>query len=85
MIKLGGSCAQCGFTDIRALQIDHKNGDGSAQRREIGGLHRMYRDILKNPVPYQLLCANCNWIKRYENGEAGEVYQHINLDLKLEY
>ena len=24
---LGGRCARCGFDDVRALQIDHVNGD----------------------------------------------------------
>jgi len=36
------------------------------------GADGIQRKILsmKNPeTEYQCLCANCNWIKRYENGE----------------
>jgi len=70
---LGGvKCNHCGFSDQRALQIDHKNGGGTKERK---GLHEnpkaFYRLISKNPNNYQILCANCNWIKRFEKGEHG--------------
>lgn len=65
---LGGKCKHCGFTDKRALQVDHINGGGMTERRLIGS-HGMYRKVLKCSDGYQLLCANCNWIKRYENNE----------------
>lgn len=29
----------------------------------------MLRRVLTNSSEYQLLCANCNWIKRSENNE----------------
>lgn len=69
---LGGKCKRCGFSDFRALQIDHIKGDGSKDTRMGGG--RYYKHILEmteedRNKKYQLLCANCNWIKRYENGE----------------
>ena len=33
MIKLlGNTCIKCGFSDIRALQVDHINGGGSNER-----------------------------------------------------
>lgn len=28
------------------------------------------RRIIEHPDDYQLLCANCNWIKRHENSEV---------------
>ncbi len=68
---LGGKCVKCGFSDTRALQADHKSGDGNKERKAIGP-HGIYRRILSMEHPedeYQLLCANCNWIKRFENGE----------------
>jgi hypothetical protein len=48
-------------------------GDG-AQRRRIKGAEgsRLLDTVLKT-VPgevYQLLCANCNWIKRFVNREV---------------
>jgi len=30
-----------------------------------------YRKNNKEEIKYQLLCANCNWIKRFENKEWG--------------
>ena len=68
---LGGKCVRCGFSDWRALQIDHIQGGGSEhyqKRKTIGVL----KDILTDPASrskYQLLCANCNWIKRFEKSE----------------
>lgn len=66
---MGGKCVECGFNDWRALQIDHVNGGGSQEFKKIG--HRAaYKKAVKGDPNYQLLCANCNWIKRYENNEA---------------
>lgn len=66
---LGGRCVKCGFNDIRALQIDHINGGGCKEAKEKGA-YWIYKNVLKNPQKYQLLCANCNWIKRTELGEV---------------
>ena len=66
---LGGKCVHCGNADARVLQIDHVNGDGAACRALMTpGEQR--DDIFIAPTNYQLLCANCNWIKRVENGEV---------------
>lgn len=67
---LGGKCARCGFNDQRALQIDHVNGL-VGQIRE--GRTVTWRRVLSGSYNgvYQLLCANCNWIKRAERGEHG--------------
>lgn len=66
---LGRACRHCGFADERALQIDHIAGNGHEEIQR--GHLVMYRKILKNSVGYQVLCANCNWIKRSENKENG--------------
>jgi len=68
---LGGKCARCGFDDSRALQFDHVDGRGAKHRREIVGRnsYTMSRHVLKNPTRFQVLCANCNWIKREEKRE----------------
>ena len=71
---LGDKCS-CGFSDHRALQIDHRYGDGASERKKLGTSSRFYRHVLANPKRYQLLCANCNWIKRYEMGESNAVRQ----------
>jgi serine/threonine protein phosphatase PrpC len=70
------SCVRCGFDDIRALTIDHINGNGSEHRKstdknKIQGSH-IYEWLVKNNYPkgYQTLCANCQFIKRTENNEC---------------
>lgn len=71
---LGDKCKRCGFTDVRALQIDHIDGKGTQQRkafptRSTTSYYRLFvlSEELRSTV--QLLCANCNWIKRHENDE----------------
>jgi hypothetical protein len=68
--ELGNKCIKCGFSDWRALAIDHVKGGGS-QRTETS-LQMYSRIILRQTYAneFQLLCANCNQIKRYENGEG---------------
>ena len=70
--ELGGRCVRCDYTDLRALQIDHVNGNGAAMRRKVTN-RVMYKAILagKPHTEYQILCANCNWIKRHEEGLTG--------------
>lgn len=64
--KLGGKCIKCGFNDYRALQIDHIHGGGRKERKEVI-FNNEY--ILKHKDKYQILCANCNTIKKIENFE----------------
>lgn len=63
---------RCGFSDVRALQFDHINGGGNQDLR-IRGTSSMYAFYIKNPEitksTLQVLCANCNWIKRWEKNE----------------
>lgn len=67
--KYGNACRRCGFKDTRALQFDHVNGGGNKERMSIPRI-TFLRDVLKDDgTKYQLLCANCNWIKRHENNE----------------
>lgn len=84
---LGDKCVRCGFSDWRALQVDHVNGDGNKERsgkqfdREYRGyrshnnyslLNAIQESLRNGENKYQLLCANCNWIKKYENNEVGK-------------
>ena len=66
--RLGDKCIRCGFSDHRALQIDHVKNNGAQHRREYPAEPTRYKNIWENidSGEYQLLCANCNWIKRYE-------------------
>ena len=72
---LGDKCVRCGFTDVRALQLDHINGGGTKEFRAFNNSTSSWHyHYLKHPeeakVKLQVLCANCNWIKRAENNEV---------------
>lgn len=70
--KLGNRCLHCGFTDPRALQIDHIYNDGYLERKLLKGSSSVgrYKRVLEDvDGRYQLLCANCNWIKRMNREE----------------
>ena len=66
---LGNKCAICGFSNIFALQLDHINGGGNRERKKLKSATSIYLKALKHPENYQILCANCNWIKRGINNE----------------
>lgn len=69
--KYGGKCTRCGFSDPRALQFDHVHGGGTRELKKHGMKPSYYKMILENmDGKYQLLCANCNWIKRHEEKEG---------------
>lgn len=66
------ACVRCGFSDIRALSIDHIHGGGTKMRRkgEVGGWAWYYKLRSQDyPEGYQTLCMNCQFIKREENNE----------------
>ena len=78
---LGNKCIRCGETDWRCLQIDHVKGDGAKvnrkkNRRMSTTIYylRITREVLSGSKDYQLLCANCNWRKKYENNENSNGY-----------
>lgn len=68
-MKYGGSppkCACCGEGEIKFLSVDHINGGGSKQKKELGGAGgKTYRWMVKNNFPpgFQILCHNCNQAK----------------------
>ncbi len=68
------ACSHCGFNDIRALSIDRINGGGTRHLREIKG--NLYSWLIENNYPngYQVLCMNCQWIKRAQNNETVSKY-----------
>jgi hypothetical protein len=72
---LGTKCVRCGFSDSRALQIDHINGHGGAERKTFSSPGAYYQHIIDiNGIGYQILCANCNIIKKIENDETNRKY-----------
>ena len=73
---VGRVCIGCGYNDLRALQIDHVEGGGSAERKskKLNGYQyyqHIYNEVLSGEKSkYQTLCANCNRIKCIENHEV---------------
>jgi len=67
---LGGVCVKCGFNDIRAFQVDHINGGGMAHIKSFSSQDKYYKSIIETKGSgLQLLCANCNQIKKIEMHE----------------
>jgi hypothetical protein len=76
---LGGRCAnkKCrwlnrdktfGCTDKQILQVDHVFDDGFIDRKVKGPYsywRRVLDEVKNGSKRYQLLCANCNWKKRW--------------------
>lgn len=67
--KLGHVCNHCGFSDKRALQVDHKYGREPDEKYTHRGVKFYLRVLRDTSSKYQILCANCNWIKRHVNNE----------------
>jgi len=74
------ACVRCGFSDVRALCLDHINSNSAHPIRNRKGERplpslwspRKLRARLKRlgfPEGFQTLCANCNLVKAVENGE----------------
>jgi len=60
--------------DPKILQIDHIRGNGYKKRKACGcNPYKIYNEILREIMigskDYQLLCPNCNWLKRIKNKE----------------
>lgn len=66
---LGDKCSRCGIDDRRVLCIDHIDGGGYKELRSMSAVKYLHH-VLENLEKYQILCHNCNWIKRFENGEV---------------
>jgi len=74
------ACVKCGFSDIRALCLDHINGGGTQDRKReassgrgyvLGGSGLYSRLKVKGyPEGYQTLCSNCNAIKMITDDEC---------------
>lgn len=82
----------CGYSDMRALSIDHIHGDGNNDRRGLianishrdvtkpsTGGHVQYAKLKRDNFPdgYQVLCMNCQFIKRYTNNEHNQYKKQV--------
>ena len=64
-------CVKCGFDNVKALQVDHVNDDGYNDRKKYGTTWRyfkkIYKELKNGSKDYQVLCANCNQIKKFNH------------------
>lgn len=69
----GQKCNKCGYCeDVRALQVDHINRATVHRNHTARSGYGLYIRILNGTLPisdFQLLCANCNWLKKLDNNE----------------
>jgi hypothetical protein len=75
-------CVRCGIEDLRVLTIDHIDGGGAVHRKQLRWAgNYLYVWLRKNGFPpgYQVLCMNCQWIKRYENREVRKLFNGVKL------
>jgi hypothetical protein len=87
--KLGGRCAgntcrwhnndgTVGCNDERALQFHHKDGGGSAARKQgKDSLRQIYCQVLRGSLRFELLCANCHEIEKKVQKRAQGARQHV--------
>ena len=63
----GGTCACCANTFMAHLTLDHIDGSGAEERRQLGSGQAVYRRLVRECFPegYQVLCFNCNSAKHY--------------------
>lgn len=68
----GYVCACCGETERSFLSIDHVHNDGAEHKRKFNLRtgEQMYRWLIRHNFPpgFQILCMNCQWGKRNNNG-----------------
>jgi hypothetical protein len=64
-LMYGNTCAICGFSDMRALSLDHVKNNGNEERRLHGirGTYKLAKEKL-DLEQYRILCMNCQFIER---------------------
>lgn len=58
----GGMCSGCQLDDLDVLDVDHVQGGGRLERRQISH-YQLWSRLRREHFPngYRLLCRNCNW------------------------
>jgi predicted HNH restriction endonuclease len=78
---LGSVCVGCGYSDKRALHIDHIEPLAITGRKRANASPEAIRC---NGVGFQLLCANCHAIKTYDDRKLIRKHKDIReLDDRL--
>ncbi len=62
------TCVVCGENRFACLTLDHIKGRDKGDKKHGNALYRRLRKD-NYPEGFRTLCMNCQWVKRYENGE----------------
>lgn len=71
----GGKCTCCNETRLDFLALDHINGGGTKQKKQLRSEHKaqnMYAWAKNNNYPkiFQIMCHNCNMSKHINKGKC---------------
>lgn len=79
--SLGVECECCGERRESMLDIDHRNGGGSIERRRYGPsyVHKEIRKMSNPHEKYQLLCSNCNQSRRRLRGQCEHMSEAVEM------
>lgn len=78
-------CVMCEESRLVCLSIDHIKGGGNKHMRDLGikvGIYRWLK-VQNYPGGYQVLCMNCQFIKRAENKECYRGADKESVELRL--
>ena len=69
----GRICVLCGFSDERALTLDHRLNNGAQERKALGE-RGVYRRALEpeNQGEYRMICMNCQFIERHKSDRQNQ-------------
>ena len=78
----GNKCACCGETERAFFELDHINGGGSKEYREMGEI-QLYRHVMRSGFPpiYRILCANCNRGRQRNGGICPHKMDKTGMEL----
>ena len=77
------ACVMCGESRLACLSIDHIEGGGVSNRKELNAYgYRFYKRLKKEDFPkgYQTLCMNCQFVKAvYDRAKKREMPDAPNI------
>jgi hypothetical protein len=71
-------CVDCGFTDIRVLELDHVRGKKSGNISRMVGLGYSWSTIVAEIAKCEVRCANCHRIRESEKGSSWRRFLAFN-------
>lgn len=60
------TCWECGYNDLLGVGLEFAHVKPTKLSGQGRGFYARYRDVLKNPDCYRLMCCDCH--KRFDRG-----------------